>query len=157
VSRSLVTDELTTQRLTLVPVTRSMADAILRQQTLGLIWPSDYTTLNVPAQPLIDSLIKCAGMHLLVEKDAGEVIGHTRFEADGQQPEVIWLSYAVADSHRCRGYATEGVGAQVKWLREQPQVQVIKGEVIDPTNNRGSVRVLEKLGFTAISPTTWQL
>jgi len=149
--------ELTTQRLRLVLVTRAMADGILRQQTLGLMWPSDYTHLHVPAQTFIDSLTKFAGMHLLVDKDAGEVLGHSRFEADGGQPEVVWLSYAVADSRQCRGYATEGVGAQVKWLHDQPQVRIIKGEVIDPANNRGSVRVLEKLGFTAISPTVWQL
>lgn len=113
----IATVELNTERLRLVPATRAMADGILRQQDLGLVWPPDYTHMHVPAQTLIDSLIKFAGMHLLLKKDTGEVLGHSRFEADGQQPEVVWLSYAVADLRHRRGYATEGVGAQVKWLR----------------------------------------
>lgn len=106
--------ELTTQRLRLVPVTRVMANALLSQQELGLLWASDYRPLNVPAMPFIDSLTKFAGMHRFVDQGAAEVIGYSRFEADRSRPEVVWLYYGVAESRQGHGFATEGAGAQVR-------------------------------------------
>jgi len=152
------TVELTSLRLRLVPVTRATADAVLSQQDLGFTWAPDFTPLHVPAQPFIDSLLKFAGMHLLVDAVAGELLGYTRFEADRRQPEVVWLYYGVAESRQGRGFATEGVRAQVEWLLSQADVQTLKADVA--RSNLPSKAVLTKLGFTPTSPgiqEVWQL
>ena len=144
------TVELTTLRLRLIPVTRAIADAVLRQQDLGFTWAPGFTPLHIPAQPLIDSLFKFAGMHLLVDTDGAELLGYSRFEADRRQPEVVWLYYGVAESRERRGYATEGVGAQVQWLLDQPAVQVLKADVA--RSNLASIAVLKKVGFAPTTP-----
>ena len=135
-----------------------MANAVLSQQDLGFTWAPGFTPLHVPAQPFIDSLRKFAGMHLLVDAVAGELLGYTRFEADRRQPEVVWLYYGVAESRQGRGFATEGVRAQVEWLLSQADVQTLKADVA--RSNLPSKAVLTKLGFTPTSPgiqEVWQL
>jgi RimJ/RimL family protein N-acetyltransferase len=135
-----------------------MADAVLSQRNLGFKWAPDYTPLHLPAQPFIDSLIKFAGMHLFVDKDALELLGYSRFEADRRQPDVVWLYYSVAQSRERRGYATEGVGAQVRWLLERAEIEILKADVA--RSNLASKAVLKKLGFTPTAPgiqEVWQL
>jgi hypothetical protein len=145
-SWSSQTVEVETPRLRLVPITRIMAQGLLNQEPLGFAWTPGFTPLDAPALALIDSLTKFAGMHLLVDRVAEEVIGYSRFEADGRQPESVWLYYGIAEQRRRLGYATEGVGAQVLWLLGQPHVRLVKAEV-----RRGHIEsqgVLQKLGFT---------
>jgi RimJ/RimL family protein N-acetyltransferase len=150
--------ELETRRLRLVPITRVMAQGLLNRDDLGFAWTPGYTPLDPPALALIDSLNKFAGMHLFVDRDAHQVLGHSRFEADGRQPEAIWVSYGVAEQRRRCGYATEAVGAQVRWLLDQPRIRVIKAEI-----KRGHVAsqgVLRKLGFREGPPgfqEVWEL
>jgi len=158
VSVSSQTVELDTPRLRLIPITRTMAQRLLNQEQLGFVWTSGFTPLDPPALAFIDSVSKFAGMHLLVDKDADEVLGYSRFEADGREPEVVWLYYGIAEQRRRHGYATEGAGAQVRWLLDQPRVRLVKAEV-----KRGHIEsqcVLRKLGFTLGPPgfqEVWEL
>jgi RimJ/RimL family protein N-acetyltransferase len=91
-------------------------------------------------------------------KGDAEVLGYSRFEADRRQPEVVWLYYGVAESRQGRGFATEGAGAQVRWLLDQPDVPILKADVA--RSNLASKAVLAKLGFNPTTPgiqEVWQL
>lgn len=64
----------------------------------------------------------------------------------------IKIGYAVLPQFQRRGYATEMVGALVRWAFEQPGVLRIVAET--EWANPASVAVLTKLGFAALGPAT---
>src|SRR5712691_5200342 len=120
VANERVSATLETSRLQLVPVSREMAVALLGANPLiGLPWAPGIAPVHIPAQAFLDSLKKSAGLHLFLSKELGEVLGYSRFEADGSAPKTVWLYYGIARERQGLGLGTEGVKAQVDWLLNQ--------------------------------------
>jgi RimJ/RimL family protein N-acetyltransferase len=83
-----------------------------------------------------------------VEGDIGKrlVIGTCGFRGLPSDDGTVETGYSVLEEHQGKGYATELVGALVRWAFADPRVTRIVGETFpDMTPSR---RVLEKCGFT---------
>ena len=80
----------------------------------------------------------------MIELPEGTRIGDLCFkglEADG----TTEIGYGILEEYQRQGYATEAVGAAVRWALQQPGVSRVEAET-EP-DNRASQRVLEKCGF----------
>lgn len=82
--------------------------------------------------------------HVMVDKESGQSVGtcslHDREGVDG-----IDIGYAILPEYEGKGYATEGAKAMVKLAFDQYNLDRVNA--ITTTENGGSCRVLEKLGF----------
>jgi [ribosomal protein S5]-alanine N-acetyltransferase len=78
-------------------------------------------------------------------KESGELIGHVGLSPTDGETEI---GYAIAEGHQANGYATELVRGTIRWALEHEGVPRVLG-VVD-SDNRGSVRVLEKAGFALV-------
>ena len=82
-------------------------------------------------------------VHGVELKESGELIGHVGLSpADGETE----IGYAIAEAHQGKGYATELVRETVRWGLEDQGLPCVLGIVA--SDNLGSIRVLEKAGFT---------
>ena len=79
----------------------------------------------------------------MIERKNGTHIGDLCFK--GLLNGVAEIGYGISEEYQNQGYATEAVGAAVKWALKQSGVKQIEAET-EPDNN-ASRRVLEKCGF----------
>ncbi len=87
---------------------------------------------------------------VIVKKDPDVVIGDVGFHSspvDGQ----VEIGYSVVPRFRSQGYATEAVGAFLRWGFQHPDIKDVIGRV--SLDNPSSVKVLEKAGFEYESST----
>lgn len=87
---------------------------------------------------------KGLSVYAVVEKESGRVIGAAGFNVRGTL-ETVELMYHFAKSAWGKGYATEAAQACVEFAQKQPGVLNIYASA-DP-KNRGSLKILEKIGF----------
>ncbi len=120
------------------PVTRALPPS----------WHGDYSVDR--ARTWIGERDREASTLLVVEKQsrapAGLII---LFEEDSSLQEggvEIRLGFLLAETAWGKGYASEMIGALVKWCRGNPAISAIAGGVVK--TNTASQRVLEKCGFT---------
>jgi len=78
------------------------------------------------------------------------LIGDGGFKGPPDADGMVEIGYSVLQSYRNRGYATEAVKALAEWASEHPEVRGIVAET--KRTNTGSIRVLEKNGFTQVEP-----
>ncbi len=137
-------ERVVTERLTLEPVSRTVAEAIVRgdltQVVAGDGWPHDDTCDGLG---MALALGHAPGWLVVVD---GVVIGdcgvHGAPDADGR----VELGYGLSAAYRGRGYGSELVRAAAQALRRQPDVrQVVARGVL--RENRPSRRALERAGF----------
>lgn len=67
-------------------------------------------------------------------------------EADNRKVEAREIAYGICPAYQGQGYATEAVRAAVTYCFADLGVELVTAKAVEP--NRGSIRVLEKLGFT---------
>ncbi|WP_321493116.1 GNAT family N-acetyltransferase [uncultured Desulfobacter sp.] len=151
-----------TNRLTLAPATVELARAEINngfefKRLLGASvpknWPPEALT---EALPLFLKLIEAA------PDKVGWFNWYALAQADGQSPPIliggcgffgppcngaVQIGYSVLSEFQGQGFATEMVCGIVKWAMAQPTVVRIIAET--EWENPASVRVLEKVGFTA--------
>ncbi|AST91563.1 GNAT family N-acetyltransferase [Sutcliffiella cohnii] len=82
----------------------------------------------------------------IVEKGSYELIGTCGFHAISENHKRAEIGYEIAKPFWGKGYATEAVSRLVQYGFEEFQWNRIGANVYP--NNKGSQRVLEKLGFT---------
>ncbi len=87
-----------------------------------------------------------------VELHSGEVIGHVGLSPVAGGAEV---GYAIAAAQQGQGYATEALNETLRWAFSELELPRVLGIVA--SDNRGSIRVLEKAGFTLVEETLRQL
>jgi [ribosomal protein S5]-alanine N-acetyltransferase len=159
-------DALTTGRLRLVPVTLALVEATMQERfsdiehMLGANLPRPW-----PGRALIEQAFSASLDAIRADADArlwgdriaialgpagplvvGSVIFHGRPDASG----MVEVGYGVFQEHQGHGYATEATEAQVQWALTQPGVLRVRATT--PAWHRGSVRVLEKIGFKCEGP-----
>jgi RimJ/RimL family protein N-acetyltransferase len=76
------------------------------------------------------------------------VVGSIVFRGAPHADGASEIAYGVEEGSQGRGYATEGVGASVAWALEQRGVRAVQATTF--AWHRASVRVLEKIGMTAV-------
>jgi len=80
----------------------------------------------------------------IIETKDGTQLGDLSFKGPAVDGAVE-IGYGILTQYRGRGYATEAVGATVKWALSQPGVTRIQAETAP--DNKASQRVLEKCCF----------
>jgi RimJ/RimL family protein N-acetyltransferase len=125
---------LRTDRLVLRPVRPEEARAVVDGLTVG------------PDPAVLWAALEYGGpLGWFVVRD-GAVIGdcgtHGGVDADGD----LEIRYGIASAYRRQGYATEVVGALVRWAGEQPDVRRVVARRVE-VGNLGSRRALERCGF----------
>lgn len=155
---------LETERLSLRPLSLEAMDALIMGQRshLSRLWDvnvpdtfpgPDYEKIlpmvrhRQAEQPLISEWT-CVAIHRVDRI----LIGGSGFEGTGpftgilSDVKSIEFGYSVIPDYRNQGYATEMVGALVKWASAQPGVPEIIARCTP--DNHPSIRVLEKIGMT---------
>lgn len=80
----------------------------------------------------------------IIELKDGMYIGDLCFK--GLEPDgAVEIGYGIDEEFQGKGYATEAVGAAVKWALDKPNVTRVEAET-EP-GNAASQRVLAKCGF----------
>ncbi|HLL20485.1 MAG TPA: GNAT family protein [Kofleriaceae bacterium] len=135
---------LVTERLRLVPITldgilavldhdKSRAEAIVGA-AFPASWPTDellvsgfpYARAAIAANPDV----RLWGDSLVLLRDEPRVIGSVVFHghpSDG----VAEVGYAIENSYRSKGYATEATRACVEWALEQPGIAAVQATTFE--------------------------
>jgi ribosomal-protein-alanine N-acetyltransferase len=152
---------LETQRLQLIPATASLLEAEIANRStfehlLGAAIPDNWppATLADALPSFLQSLkkapVETAGWFAWygVRKRSGQEPAVLICSAGFKEPPrkgIVETGYAVLPQFQGQGYATEMVGALVRWALDNPLVRRVIAETT--LENRASVRVLTKLGF----------
>ena len=137
-------DEITTERLCLVPFDENTARAVLAGHleaiNAGEGWPHEGTING-----LTMAVTHGESPGWMVRLDE-TVIGDCGTHGAADETGVIEIGYGLAEPFRRRGYGTELVGAMTEWLLAQPGIQAVLANTL--ADNVASRRVLEKNGFS---------
>jgi RimJ/RimL family protein N-acetyltransferase len=146
-----------TPRLSLVPVTVELLRADSEREhfadRLGAEVPANW-----PPELLADALpgilermedgAGTVGWYWLLPSERGgrpTLVGHGGLGRDPAVADSVELTYSVLPQFHRRGYATEAVGAIVRWAFAHQALQAIVAHTC--ADHRASIRVLEKNGF----------
>jgi len=145
---------LDTERLTLVPISLELAEALADPPAAELLLDASVPA-TFPNPDLAEFLPTYAawlrddpgllgfGPWVAVARDEEVVVGGGGFVGRPDRDGALELGYGVDEGHRRRGYATELAAALLVWGLMQPGVARVFARC-DP-DNAASVRVLEKL------------
>lgn len=64
-----------------------------------------------------------------------------------KEDAIFWIGYTISPSFKRQGYAFEITQAMISWIQQQGDYKIMAG--VTP-ENRASVKLLEKLGFTQV-------
>lgn len=151
---------LQTPRLVLVATPLEVLQARLERDSFSADVPVGQTTMHVSFPPEWpgDALVMfpTQAAHYNADDWGGTLIDRAAQVAVGQigtkgQHDIngdIEIGYGINPTYWGRGYASEAVAALVAFLLAQPTVRRVLAET--RTDNAGSMRVLEKNGFSRI-------
>ncbi len=149
---------LQTERLTLLPITRDLVEAVLAgdralaEKIAGARFPDLW-----PGRALVERAFSCPieklrrdpdawlwGARVLVPKGENVIVGSVVLNG---RPEggVVEVAYGVDEAFQGKGYATEGTRAVVTWALEQHEVARVQACTFPW--HRASQKVLEKVGM----------
>ena len=155
---------LETPRLTLVPLTLSIVEAVLgdrRQDAEALVgarmperWPNRELVERAFSAPI--EAIRSRpeellwGDRVLVSRGPEpRVLGSVIFHGTPGDDGVAEIAYGVEEGSQGLGYATEAVRACVAWALSDERVQAVQAATLPW--HRASLRVIEKVGMTQVS------
>jgi RimJ/RimL family protein N-acetyltransferase len=137
-------DEITSDRLRLVPFDENTARAVLAGELEGINagegWPHRGTINGLSMAVKRGEL---PGWMVTLDET---VIGDCGTHGDVDETGVIEIGYGLAEPFRGRTYGSELVGAMTEWLLAQPGIQAVRASTL--SDNFASRRVLEKSGFS---------
>lgn len=154
---------LATSRLSLVPITVAVVEAVLEgrrgdvEELLSAKLPEAW-----PGRALIERAfwlsldhvranpqMRLWGDRVMVTREPPfKIVGSVVFHGAPDQQGSVEVAYGVEEESQGRGYATEAVGASVKWALSHPGVRVVRAAT--PPWHVPSKRVLEKCGFEPV-------
>jgi RimJ/RimL family protein N-acetyltransferase len=141
---------LRTQRLLLVPQTRSVAAALVSGADCGLPLGEGYPhadSLDAMRMLVEHGTDHAAGWFVTLAED-GRVIGDCGTVGWADDDGRVEIGYGLAAPSRGRGLGTEVVRALAEWVGDQPGVRAVTASV--EVGNVASRRVLERLGFRLV-------
>ena len=149
----------TTDRLRLVAGTEALAAAELEgreklSKLLGALVPETWPPDNL--RDVLDYFYALYKEHpewegwlswYAVRIDSGHPIlcGSVGFRGSPDKQGMVEIGYSVLPEFQGQGLATEMIAGIVQWAKQQPQVKHVEAET--NTDNRASIRVLEKNSF----------
>ena len=136
-----------TQRLSLTPLDRETAQAIMDNDRTGRAWHEQF-----PREDDRDGVggwlrqgDPVFGNFVIVEQASGQAVGTIGFFGPPDETGTVMVGYGLVDPARGHGYATEALRALVGYAARQPAAKRV---VADTTkDNVPSQRVLDKAGF----------
>jgi RimJ/RimL family protein N-acetyltransferase len=154
---------LTTDRLELVPMTLTLAEAVIlgrradAEAHLGAPLPEAW-----PGRALVERAFPASldairadpqgrlwGDRVMISRHGRRrVIGSVVFHGAPGEDGVVEVAYGVEQESQQKGFATEGTRASVEWALAHPGVKVVRATT--PTWHTSSRRVLEKCGFVHV-------
>ncbi|WP_374720630.1 GNAT family N-acetyltransferase [Peribacillus tepidiphilus] len=151
---------LETERLHLIPFSLEYVIAAMRgrEELEALLlhnvskqWPNTDFAQILPmlADELEKEPSKAIWNGLMIQKDEKTVIGDMGCKGGPDRNGVVDIGYGVVPEYRGQGYASEMAKALVVWLLSRKDVTKITANCFE--DNIGSIRVLEKVGFTRLS------
>jgi ribosomal-protein-alanine N-acetyltransferase len=149
-------DDLTTARLTLVPITFAVARAALEDRdvleelvgaTVPEEWPNpDFAeALTFMRADLKRNPSYARWTRLIVHTADRTVVGDAGFKSTPDESGTIEIGYGVVSAYRNDGIAGEAARALIDWAFSQDAVRCVTAECYE--DNPASARVLEKLGM----------
>jgi [ribosomal protein S5]-alanine N-acetyltransferase len=84
----------------------------------------------------------------IIHRASCATIGSCAYKGPPDADVTIEIAYGVDREHQGRGYATEAAQALVDYALSSGQVRVVRAHTLP--NNKASMRVLGKLGFTCV-------
>ncbi|TCS92202.1 GNAT family N-acetyltransferase [Hazenella coriacea] len=146
-----------TKRLQMVPFTLEyVRAAIMGKEQLESIlnyqvseqWPNPDFAEILPwmADQLEQNPLQSKWSGLIVHRSEQILIGEIGCKGCPSPDGVVEIGYGIVPDYQNDGYATEMVQGFVQWLLQLPEIRKVTAECLK--DNRPSVRVLEKVGFT---------
>jgi [ribosomal protein S5]-alanine N-acetyltransferase len=159
--------ELTSDRLVLVPVTLALVEAVFAQQLceaeliLGAKFPLPWPGLSLLEQAFSATLseIRANPLRRLwgdriaiakpgVQDPGAVVVGSVVFHGEPSPEGELEIGYGVLPAAQGKGFAAEAVRAQVAWALALPEVKVVRATT--PPWHAASIQVLRKCGLTEV-------
>ena len=154
----------TTDRLRLVAGTEALAAAEIKDKAefaklLGALVPETWPPDNL--RDVLDYFYALYKEHsewggwltwyaVRIDSDYPIVCGGVGFKGPPDEQGMVEIGCSVLPEFQGQGVATEMVGGIVQWAKQQPHVKRIEAET--NTDNKASIRVLEKNGFICAGP-----
>jgi RimJ/RimL family protein N-acetyltransferase len=136
-----------TQRLSLTPLDRETAQAIMDNDRTGRAWHEQF-----PREDDHDGVRgwlrqgdPVFGNFVIVEQASGQAVGTIGFFGPPDETGTVMVGYGLVEPARGHGYATEALRALVGYAARQPAVKRMVADT--EKDNVPSQRVLEKAGF----------
>jgi ribosomal-protein-alanine N-acetyltransferase len=136
-----------TQRLSLAPLDRETAQAIMDNDRAGRVWHEHF-----PREDDRDGVgawmshgDEVFGNFLIVERASGQAVGTVGFFGPPDEAGTVMVGYGLVEPARGHGYATEALQALVAYTAQQPAAKRVVADT--EKDNAPSQRVLEKAGF----------
>jgi len=82
------------------------------------------------------------------ELQSGKLVGDVGLSLADREPGVVKVGYTIAPESQGKGYATEAIGALVRYAFETLGAEVVRAYA--SAENAASIRVAEKVGMTLI-------
>lgn len=155
--KKLEINQLTTERLILIPFTTDICRNILNNNYIdlevlnlkkGRSWPDADVLDTLPR--IINNLNKvgCPTGYeswMIIKKDTREVIGDLGFKGFNREEGNVDLGYGIIKEERRNGYAAEAVSEIIKWAFSTKIVMKITANCL--TENMVSINLLNKFNF----------
>lgn len=153
---------ITTQRLSLAPLTPDALDALIRRDAAALLAETGARFAEpVEPPPYMDDVLAFVRDRvrdhpaedswwswLATHRESGEAIGSGGFGGLPDETGTVVIGYSLYPHYERQGFATEAATALALWALEQPGAERVVA-TIAPWN-APSVRVAEKLGMVAV-------
>lgn len=150
-------DQLSTERLILIPFTIQICENLLNNDfsdlsTLGLkkgkSWPDNDVLETLPK--IINNLLPIGSptgfeSWMIIKKDTLEIIGDAGFKGFNIEKQSIDIGYGIIKEERRKGYAEEAVTELMKWAFSTEIVEEITARCA--LENLSSINLLRKLHF----------
>jgi RimJ/RimL family protein N-acetyltransferase len=137
-----------TQRLSLTPVDRETAQAMVDNDRTGRAWHEQFPREDDRdgANGWLRRPDPVFGNFLIVERASGQAVGTIGFFGPPDETGTVMVGYGLVEPARGHGYATEALRALVDYAARQPAARRAVADT--EKDNVSSQRVLEKAGFT---------
>jgi [ribosomal protein S5]-alanine N-acetyltransferase len=136
-----------TQRLSLTPIDRETAQAIVDNDRTGRTWHEQF-----PREDDCDGVggwlrqgDPVFGNFVIVEQASGQAVGTIGFFGPPDETGTVIVGYGLVLPARGHGYATEALRALVSYAARQPAAKRVVADTAK--DNVPSQRVLDKAGF----------
>ena len=150
---AILTRVMDTRRLSLTPLDRETAQAIVDNDRTGRAWHEQFPREDDRdgAGGWLGAADPVFGNFVIVEEASGQVVGTIGFFGPPDGTGTVMVGYGLVEPARGHGYATEALRALVGYAARQPAVKRVVADTAK--DNAPSQRVLDKAGFARTGET----